>query len=184
MAKVPGEMAFAEAVARNLFKLMSYKDEYEVARLFTDGSFDRQVAAAFEGDLKFEFHLAPPLFARLDPATGRPKKIRFGPWIRPVFRLLAQLRFLRGTPFDPFGYTAERKLERGLIVGYVELLDELIEGLSPQSRSLAVAIASIPEKIRGFGPLKRHSFATAKAEEAALLTRFRQASHPAAVAAE
>ncbi len=100
--KAPGDNALIEAVAKSLFKLMSYKDEYEVARLFTDGAFDRQIAATFEGDLKFEFHLAPPLLARIDPATGRPKKISFGGWIRPVFGLLAKLKFLRGTVFDPF----------------------------------------------------------------------------------
>ncbi len=152
---------------------MAYKDEYEVARLFTDGSFDKQVAAAFEGDLKFEFHLAPPLLARKDPATGRPRKMSFGPWIRPVFSVLAKLKFLRGTVFDPFGYSAERKLERRLIGDYTDLLEELIVGLNFENRALAAALASMPEKIRGFGPVKTRSVTAARAEGAALLSRFR-----------
>ncbi len=168
-----GETAITEAVAKNLFKLMAYKDEYEVARLFTDGSFDKQVAAAFEGDLKFEFHLAPPLLARKDPATGRPRKMSFGPWIRPVFSVLAKLKFLRGTVFDPFGYSAERKLERRLIGDYTDLLEELIVGLNFENRALAAALASMPEKIRGFGPVKTRSVTAARAEGAALLSRFR-----------
>lgn len=182
-AKAPGDTALTEVVAKYLFKLMSYKDEYEVARLFTDGSFARQIAATFEGDLKFEYHLAPPLLARTDPATGRPKKISFGPWIKSVFAVLAKLKFLRGTLLDPFGYSAERKLERKLIADYERTLDELTSGLAPQNRTLAVAIASIPEKIRGFGPIKLRSVSAAKAEEAALLARFRSASRPAPVAA-
>jgi indolepyruvate ferredoxin oxidoreductase len=172
-----------EAAARNLFKLMAYKDEYEVARLYTDGSFAKQVAAAFDGDLRLEFHLAPPLLARPDPATGRPKKISFGPWMMGAFRVLAHLRFLRGTPFDPFGYSAERRVERALVRDYNAALAELIEGLTPQNHALAVAIASIPEKIRGFGPVKeRHLFA-ARAEEAELLKQFRAGGNEVRIAA-
>jgi indolepyruvate ferredoxin oxidoreductase len=172
-ARVPGSNAFAESVARNLFKLMAYKDEYEVARLYTDGSFARQVAAAFDGDMRLEFHLAPPLLAKADPATGRPKKISFGPWMMSAFRLLAKFRFLRGTPFDPFGYSAERRVERALISDYGTLLAELCSGLTEQNHAIAVAIASIPEKIRGFGPVKERHLIAAKAEEAELLARFR-----------
>jgi len=185
-AKAPGDTALSESVAKYLFKLMAYKDEYEVARLFTDGSFAKQIAAAFDGDLKFEYHLAPPLLARKDPATGRPKKISFGPWIKSAFGILAMFKFLRGTVFDPFGYSEERKLERKLIADYVTNLDELIATLSSQNRALAVAIASIPEKIRGFGPIKDRSVTAAKAEEAVLLTRLRnavKAGQPAPVAA-
>jgi indolepyruvate ferredoxin oxidoreductase len=183
-AKAPGDKALTEAVAKYLFKLMAYKDEYEVARLFTDGSFARQIAAAFDGDLKFEFHLAPPLFARKDPNTGRPAKMSFGSWIQFAFRLLAKFKFLRGTLFDPFGYTQERKTERKLVADYVATLNELMHGLSPQNRALAVAIASIPEKIRGFGPVKARSLTAAKAEEAVLLTRWRKTDALALKAAE
>jgi indolepyruvate ferredoxin oxidoreductase len=172
-ALVPGSNAFAESVARNLFKLMAYKDEYEVARLYTDGSFAKQVAAAFDGDARLEFHLAPPLLAKADPATGRPKKISFGSWMMSAFRLLAKFRFLRGTPFDPFGYSAERRVERALIRDYGTLLAELGSSLNPQNHAIAVAIASIPEKIRGFGPVKERHLIAAKAEEAELVARFR-----------
>jgi indolepyruvate ferredoxin oxidoreductase len=116
VARTPGKTGLAEAVARYLFKLMAYKDEYEVARLYTDGSFLAQVADTFDGDkLRFEFHLAPPLLARRDPTTGLPRKMSFGPWLLPAFRLLARLKFLRGTAFDPFGRTQERRTERKLI---------------------------------------------------------------------
>jgi len=184
--KAPGETALSEAAAKYLFKLMAYKDEYEVARLFTDGSFEKQVAAAFDGDLRYEFHLAPPLFARKDPNSGRPRKMNFGPWIKTAFGVLAKFKFLRGTLLDPFGYGAERKLERKLIADYEANLDEVIANLSPANRALAVAIASIPEKIRGFGPVKQRSVTAAKAEEQVLLTRLRNAAksgQPAPIAA-
>ena len=184
-AKAPGDASLTEAVAKYLFKLMAYKDEYEVARLFTDGSFEKQVAAAFDGDIRYEFHLAPPLLAREDPITGRPRKMSFGPWIKSAFRVLAKLKFLRGTPFDPFGYSGERKLERRLISDYVANLEEFLPNLTPQNRTIAVAIASIPEKIRGFGPIKQRSVTAAKAEESVLLTRLRNAvksGQPAPVA--
>jgi indolepyruvate ferredoxin oxidoreductase len=185
-AKAPGETGLSEAVAKYLFKLMAYKDEYEVARLFTDGAFEKQVAAAFDGKLRYEFHLAPPLLAKKDPSTGRPRKMSFGPWIKPVFGLLAKFKFLRGTALDPFGYSEERKLERKLISDYLANLEELIATLTPQNRALAVAVASIPEKIRGFGPIKQRSVTAAKAEESVLLTRLRNAvksGEPAPVAA-
>jgi len=185
-AKAPGETGLSEAVAKYLFKLMAYKDEYEVARLFTDGAFEQQVAAAFDGKLRYEFHLAPPLLARTDPNTGRPKKMSFGPWIKPAFGVLAKFKFLRGTALDPFGYSEERKLERKLVVDYVANLEELIATLAPQNRALAIAVASIPEKIRGFGPIKQRSVTAAKAEEAVLLTRLRNAvksGEPAPIAA-
>ncbi len=185
-AKAPGETGLSEAVAKYLFKLMAYKDEYEVARLFTDGAFEQQVAAAFDGKLRYEFHLAPPLLARTDPNTGRPKKMSFGPWIKPAFGVLAKFKFLRGTALDPFGYSEERKLERKLVVDYVANLEELIATLAPQNRALAIAVASIPKKIRGFGPIKQRSVTAAKAEEAVLLTRLRNAvksGEPAPIAA-
>src|SRR5207302_6204003 len=115
-ARAPGRTGLAEAVARYLFKLMAYKDEYEVARLYSDGSFANQVKNEVSGDnLRLKIHLAPPLFARMDKITGEPKKMTFGPWIFRVFGVLAKFKFLRGTPLDPFGRTEERKTERQLI---------------------------------------------------------------------
>ena len=172
--KAPGRCGLAEAGARYLFKLMAYKDEYEVARLYSETSFLDRVKSAFDGEkLRFEFHLAPPLLARRNPVTGEPKKMSFGPWILKVFAALAKLKFLRGTALDPFGYTAERQTERRLIAEYEKLLDELVEGLTQNNHQFAVALAMIPEKIRGFGPVKQRHLAAAKAEEAALLEQFR-----------
>jgi indolepyruvate ferredoxin oxidoreductase len=171
--KTPGREELASAAAEYLFKLMAYKDEYEVARLFTDGAFARQVAASFEGDLRYEFHLAPPLLARIDPESGRPRKISFGPWMMTAFRWLARLKSLRGTRLDPFGRSAERKLERRLVEDYVATLEELMRSLTPENHALAVAIAAMPEKIRGFGPVKQRHLAAAKAEEEALLGKLR-----------
>jgi indolepyruvate ferredoxin oxidoreductase len=183
--RVPGAEQLSEAVARYLFKLMAYKDEYEVARLYTDGSFARQIAASFDGDLKLEFHLAPPLLAKHDPVTGRPRKMNFGPWMMRAFDVLARFKVLRGTPFDPFGYSAERRTERKLIEDYRATVEELVSALTPDNHALAVEIASIPEKIRGFGPVKEKHLAAAKAEEAALLARFRagETGAPAVAAA-
>ncbi|HEY0570116.1 MAG TPA: DUF6537 domain-containing protein, partial [Enterovirga sp.] len=177
--------ALTEAVARNLFKLMAYKDEYEVARLYTDGNFAKQVAATFEGDnLRYEIHLAPPLLARKDPATGVPRKMSFGPWMMKAFGLLAPLKRLRGTPLDIFGYTEERRTERRLIADYEKLLGEILAGLTPARLPLAVGLASIPGKIRGFGHVKARHLAAAKQEEADLLARFRSPEPVLAAAAE
>jgi indolepyruvate ferredoxin oxidoreductase len=113
------------------------------------------------------------LLARCDPATGAPRKISFGPWMLHVFKLLARLKFLRGTAFDPFGYAAERRLERKLLADYEATLAELLARLAPENHHLAVGIAAIPEKIRGFGHVKLRHLQTAKADEAALLEQFR-----------
>jgi indolepyruvate ferredoxin oxidoreductase len=177
-AKASGRCGLAEAIARNLFKLMAYKDEYEVARLYADGAFLRRVAEEFDGErLRFAFHLAPPLLARRDPRTGVPRKITFGPWMLTGFKLLMRLKFLRGTAFDPFGYSAERRLERKLIADYEATLDELFAKLDADNHHLAVAIAAIPEKIRGFGHVKERHLAAAKADETTLLDQFRS-PHP------
>jgi indolepyruvate ferredoxin oxidoreductase len=171
--KTPGRCGLAEAVARYLFKLMAYKDEYEVARLYSDGSFLRQVKNEVDGEnLRLHVHLAPPLIARKDK-HGVLKKMTFGPWIFPVFGLLAKLKTLRGTPFDIFGYTAERRAERALIRDYEAMLEEVLERLTPENHAIAVGLAAIPEKIRGFGHVKMRHLAAAKAEEAALLAQFR-----------
>jgi indolepyruvate ferredoxin oxidoreductase len=182
---VPGSTALTDAVARSLFKLMAYKDEYEVARLYTDGHFERQVASTFEGEnLRYEFHLAPPLMARKDPTTGVPRKMSFGPWMMKAFRVLAPLRILRGTPLDVFGYTHERKTERQLIRDFEALIGEIMEKLTPANHATAVGLANIPQKIRGFGHIKERNLKTAKAEEAELLARFREPEQPLPLAAE
>ncbi|KUL92814.1 indolepyruvate ferredoxin oxidoreductase [Bosea sp. WAO] len=179
---LPGQSALAESVARYLFKLMAYKDEYEVARLYADGAFRQQLAATFEPDsasgqkLRFEFHLAPPLLAKVDPNTGLPRKMSFGPWMMGAFGLLSKLKGLRGTAFDVFGYTQERKTERQLIADYEALLGEILTKLSAENHALCVALAAIPEKIRGFGHVKERHLKQAKAEEAELLARLRDGS--------
>ena len=171
---LPGATALAEAVARYYFKLLAYKDEYEVARLFTSGAFQKQVEASFEGEkLRYSFHLAPPILGRKDKTTGLPKKTSFGPWMMQGFALLAKLKGLRGTPFDPFGYSTERKVERKLILDYELLLHEIVDKLGERNHALAVALASIPEKIRGYGHVKARHLEAAKREEADLLAKFR-----------
>jgi indolepyruvate ferredoxin oxidoreductase len=183
--KAPGQCGLSEAVARYLFKLMAYKDEYEVARLYTDTSFVERVKSTFDGDnLRFEFHLAPPLLARRDPLTGEPKKMSFGPWMLKTFGVLAKFKFLRGTPLDPFGYTAERRSERKLIADYQSLLETIVAELTGANHQTAVALAAIPEKIRGFGPVKQRHLVAAKAEEAALREQFRTGAEPFLKAAE
>jgi indolepyruvate ferredoxin oxidoreductase len=183
--KAPGQSGLADAVARYLFKLMAYKDEYEVARLYTDTSFVERVRSTFSGDnLRFEFHLAPPMLAKRDPVTGEPKKMSFGPWMLKAFAVLARFKFLRGTPLDPFGYTAERRTERGLIAEYCQVLDEIIERLTPYNHEIAVALAVLPEKIRGFGHVKARSITVAKAEEADLLEQFQSGAPSFLKAAE
>jgi indolepyruvate ferredoxin oxidoreductase len=183
-ACTPGQCGFAEAVGRYLFKLMAYKDEYEVARLHADGAFLQQAQADFDGDMRFQFHLAPPLFAPRDRMTGLPRKINVGPWILPVFKMLAKLKFLRGTVFDPFGHTNERRTERKLIEDYEAMLGEILQKLDAGNHHVAIALAAIPEKIRGFGHVKMRHLADAKAEEASLLDRFRGGSPPFLKAAE
>ena len=133
---------------------MAVKDEYEVARLYTDGSFMRQMHGEFASWDRLEFHLAPPLVAGRDPATGRPRKSSYGERLTGVLRLLARMKVLRGTILDPFRYSVDRKLERRLLEDYREALDLLVEKISPANHAAAVAYASYPEKIRGYGPVK------------------------------
>ncbi|MGO4173028.1 indolepyruvate ferredoxin oxidoreductase family protein [Bosea sp. TAF32] len=186
-AVTPGQTTLSEAVARNLFKLMAFKDEYEVARLYSDGAFRKQVAATFEAEgnhgkpLRYEFHLAPPLLARRDPNTGLPRKMSFGPWMMGAFSVLAKFRRLRGTAFDLFSYTEERRIERGLIADYEVLLNELLTRLSPANQALCIALAAIPEKIRGFGHVKERHLKAAKAEEAVLLKQLREGNSASAL---
>jgi indolepyruvate ferredoxin oxidoreductase len=184
-SRAPGKSGFADAVARYLFKLMAYKDEYEVARLYTDGAFLKQVETEFDGDsLRFEFHLAPPILAKVDKTTGVPRKMSFGPWMLSAFRLLAKFKFLRGTAFDPFGRTLERRTERELVADYEAVLGEVLAKLTPENHHLAVGLAVIPEKIRGFGHVKQRHLTAAKADEAALLEQFRAGSPALLKAAE
>jgi indolepyruvate ferredoxin oxidoreductase len=164
---------------------MAYKDEYEVARLFSDDAFLNQINNEFDGEkLRFEFHLAPPLLARKHRISGEPRKMTFGAWMLPAFRILAKFKFLRGTAFDPFGHTQERRTERTLIFDYQTMLDEVLAGLTPANHPAAVGLAAIPEKIRGFGHIKLRSLAATKADEAALLEQFRGGATPALKAAE
>ena len=148
-----------------------YKDEYEVARLYTSGEFQRRLQQQFEGDYEVRFHLAPPLFAKKD-AQGRLMKKEYGPWVFKAFGLLARLRFLRGGAFDVFGRTAERKGERQLISDYERTLDQLLGALDAERLGLAVDIASIPEHIRGYGHVKERHLHEAKAREAELLAQW------------
>jgi indolepyruvate ferredoxin oxidoreductase len=172
-AKTPGFASLAGAVARNYFKLLAYKDEYEVARLYTDASFKAALDKEFEGNLSLEFHLAPPLFNKPDPITGRPKKTKFGPWAMSMFKLLASMKRLRGTKLDIFARGEDRQTERRLLAEYQALIPELIIGLTPANHALAVALAGVPDQIRGYGPVKAASVVTAKAKEAELLAKFR-----------
>jgi indolepyruvate ferredoxin oxidoreductase len=171
--KAPGLNGFANAVARYYFKLLAYKDEYEVARLYGDPAFHQALGEQFEGDTRLEVHLAPPLLPGSDPDGGAPRKRAFGPWIFTAFRWLAKFKGLRGTPFDPFGHTADRKRERELIVEYEALIEELLAGLGHDNHALAVELAAIPEQIRGYGHIKTAHLDDAKAREAQLLAAWR-----------
>jgi len=171
--RAPGSDALARTAAHNLFKLMAAKDEYEVARLYTDGAFAERLRGAFDGDLKLTFHLAPPLLARRDPVTDEAKKMSFGPWILKAFRVLAGLRRLRGTPFDLFGYSAERRAERALLEDYEALCREIATGLTPDNRDCALALAALPETIRGYGHVKARAMAKADDERRRLLAIWR-----------
>jgi indolepyruvate ferredoxin oxidoreductase len=183
----PGESALTRTAAESLYRLMAYKDEYEVARLFSDPAFLAGIGAQFEGRPGLHFHLAPPLLSRRDPRTGHLLKREFGAWILPVMKGLARLRFLRGTPFDPFGLTAERRMERRLVVDYEALLGKIGGALAPYNHAEAVALAAAAQGIRGYGHVKEANAGKAKADEARLLAAFEQAvplsgQHDAAVA--
>ncbi|TMK39380.1 MAG: indolepyruvate ferredoxin oxidoreductase family protein [Alphaproteobacteria bacterium] len=167
-AAAPSSTELTEAVAKNLFKLMAYKDEYEVARLYADDSFAKKLGERFEGDFRLKFHLAPPIFARRDKATGHLLKKEFGDWMMPAFRLLAKLRFLRGTAWDPFGRSAERKAERRLIEDYRAMIEPRIASLTAEQIPHLARLARLPEMIRGYGHIKEASIAKAAAEKARL----------------
>ncbi|HEY6985309.1 MAG TPA: DUF6537 domain-containing protein, partial [Rhodanobacteraceae bacterium] len=171
--KSPGFTSLAQAVARYAFKLMAYKDEYEVARLYTSGEFEKRIQETFDGGYKLHFNLAPPLFAKKD-ADGHLRKSEYGTWVFGAFKLLAKLRGLRGTAFDVFGYTAERKGERRLIEDYFKTIDELLAALDHDNHALAVEIASVPEHIRGYGHVKERHLAAALTRHEQLMQAWRQ----------
>jgi len=171
--RVPGSTEFTEAVASYYFKLLAYKDEYEVARLYTNGDFMQKIKGRFEGDYKLKLHLAPPLFSSRDAHSGEPVKTAYGAWILSAMNLLARFKFLRGTAFDPFGKTAERKMERRLIEEYEQTIEELLRGLSKKNHALAVEIARIPEQIRGYDLVKQKHVESAKSQKNELLKEFR-----------
>jgi len=176
-----GSDALTRAVAVNLYKLMAYKDEYEVARLYTDGRFQAHRNETFTGG-KTKVWLAPPIIGLKDKA-GHPKKMAFGGWmLKAVFPVLARLKGLRGTPLDLFGHSAERKVERRLVADYEAGLDRMLAGLTAERLPTAVRIAEIPQKIRGYGHIKEASIGPAKAEETALWARWEKAPAPAIAA--
>ncbi len=153
------EQKLSRAVAIYLYKLMAYKDEYEVARLYSNGEFQKKLKAAFQGDYKLSFHLAPPIFNRGLDALGRPKKMRFGAWMLPLFKVLARGKFLRGTSLDPFGWLTERREERAVLEEYQALLQEILSNLRPENLDAAIRCASLPDQIRGYGPIKSAAIA-------------------------
>ena len=170
--KLGRKRELTSAVARYLFKLMAYKDEYEVARLYTDGDFERRIRETFEGDFKLAFHLAPPVFQGEILPNGRPRKRMFGPWMMRAFRMLAKFKGLRGTAFDPFGYSEDRRIERQLIADYEATLEHILSGLSEKNYRFAVALAKVPDEIRGFGPVKEQSLKKAEKLKGDLLRQF------------
>jgi indolepyruvate ferredoxin oxidoreductase len=171
-ATARGSTEFAEAVARSFFKLLAYKDEYEVARLHVTSGFLARIAREHNGG-SLIFHMAPPLLARRDPQTGRLRKMRLGGWILPLLSLLARLKVLRGTWADPFGFTAERRAERGAIDDYERLIRErIIPELAAHNRTLAAEIASLPLSVRGYGHVKAVAAERAGVRLAELLARW------------
>jgi indolepyruvate ferredoxin oxidoreductase len=179
--RAPGEveLPLADAVARSLFKLMAYKDEYEVARLHMQTGFLDELKSEFDGDFSVQYHLAPPFLPAQRDARGRPRKRAFGQWIQTPLRLLARLKGLRGTAFDPFGYTAERRSERELIKWYETVIDTMLGRLDAARLPEFVAIAKAPMDIRGYGPVKDDAIDRTKAEVARLTARLTSASSDA-----
>jgi indolepyruvate ferredoxin oxidoreductase len=163
-----GSSALQDAVARNYFAVLAYKDEYEVARLHTESGFIESVKKSFGADARMSFHFSPPLLARLDPATGRPKKYELGPWVLPFLRVLAKLKWLRGTKLDPFGRSADRRLERELLARYESLLDRVCDELDEARFDLAIQLAKLPEQVRGYGPVKAAAAQRARESEQSL----------------
>jgi indolepyruvate ferredoxin oxidoreductase len=164
----PGSSNLQDAVARNYFSVLAYKDEYEVARLHTESGFVESVKRNFGDDARMSFHFSPPLFARGDSATGRPRKYELGPWVLPILRVLAKLKWLRGTKLDPFGFSADRRLERELLARYEALLDRVADEVDDSRFELAVELAQLPAQVRGYGPVKSAAAERARVAEQAL----------------
>ena len=174
----PGRTDLTDAVARNYFKLLAYKDEFEVARLFTETGFLERLKETFEGDYRVVFHLAPPLWTKRDRETGDVRKQAYGPWMLRVFRLLAALRRLRSTPLDPFRATADRRLHRRLLAEYERVLEEVLGNLSANNYADALALAALPDAIRGYGHIRERHAEQAKRHEEELLDAFRHSRAP------
>ncbi|MEH6518187.1 MAG: indolepyruvate ferredoxin oxidoreductase family protein [Halioglobus sp.] len=172
------DLPLTKAVATYLYKLMAYKDEYEVARLYSNGDFRRKLAQTFSGDYKLSFNLAPPIFNRGLDEQGRPRKTQFGAWMLAAFSLLAKGKFLRGTAFDPFGRFEDRREERALIQEYRDLIERLLEDVNGDNLSLAIACAQLPDQVRGYGPVKSASVLEFRQNLAGALHRFQ---NPASV---
>jgi indolepyruvate ferredoxin oxidoreductase len=170
---VPGKTALSEAAARYLYKLMAYKDEYEVARLHADPAFKAQLDAMFPHGYTVKYNLAPPSLSKRDPVTGHLIKRQFGPWMLSAFKWLQKFKGLRGGKLDLFGNTDERRQERQLIEDYIRELDEIGSRLAPANHAAAVALASVPDEIRGYGHVKEKSLAEAKVLREQRLQAFR-----------
>ena len=168
---VANSTALTEAAARYYHKLLAYKDEYEVARLYTNGEFMKNLKATFQGNYKVQFHMAPPIMETEDPATGRPQKREFGPWMLGALGLMAKFKFLRGTPMDIFGYHKDRRMERALIAEYEQTLETVLSQLNKENIDTCIELLSVPEDIRGYGPVKEKSVERAKARHGALMQR-------------
>jgi indolepyruvate ferredoxin oxidoreductase len=168
----PGRSELALAIAKAAYKLMAYKDEYEVARLYSAPEFLQKLESEFEGDYSIEFNLAPPIIAPRDKTTGKPTKIQIGPWMLKAFGLLAKFKFLRGTRLDPFGYFGERRMERELIETYFDSVDMLLQDLDGSNHALAVEIAELPMSIRGYGHVKHENVQQASAKLQELLAEW------------
>jgi indolepyruvate ferredoxin oxidoreductase len=169
----PGSTELREAVARAYFALLAYKDEYEVARLYTETSFEADLRRSFGADIGITYHFSPPVFARVDRATGRPKKYALGPWVRPLLKLLAKMRRVRGTWLDPFRYSSDRRLEVQLLESYERMLEEIASGLDDSRFDIGVELARLPLDIRGFGLIKRAAAERAAAKRARLLEQWK-----------
>jgi indolepyruvate ferredoxin oxidoreductase len=176
---VAGGERFARGVARYGYKLMAFKDEWEVARLYADPAYKKALSEAFTGVKTVKLHLAPPLLSKKDPETGELQKRAFGPWVFQAMALMAKFRFLRGTPVDIFSKTAERKMERRLRDEYETLMRDLADTLTPQRLETSVALAELPDMVRGYGHVKDRNVEHYEAEKARLIARLDEAGDDA-----
>ncbi|MGI9380264.1 MAG: DUF6537 domain-containing protein [Methyloligellaceae bacterium] len=180
----PGQSKLREAVLVSYHKLLAYKDEYEVARLYTDGTFKKQLKQQFEGDFRIQFHLAPPVLATKDPNTGLPRKRTFGGWMLHLLRIIAAFKFLRGTRLDPFGYSGERRMERQLIEEFEQQLQVIGNRLDTSNYAIAVELAELPQSIRGYGHVKEIAIGQFREKAENLLATLRTGERQQAIAAE